>query len=165
MDRGGKKRRKPVKKKKDNDDGLVPSLSEIKKDKHRSCESKRRQQENNAFATLHAFLESSKKYKHTASPKLDRLHLLSGAAMYIQENSAALNIMVGVLCNMLACCPEMQNAMMELGNSGEELTQNRLLERFGVPASIDELLDSIYQSRAMEPMAHYPAPMLPSFDV
>ena len=39
MDRGGKKRRKPVKKKKDNDDGLVPSLSEIKKDKHRSCES------------------------------------------------------------------------------------------------------------------------------
>ena len=95
--------------------------------------------------------------------------------VYIQENSAALNIMVGVLCNMLACCPEMQNAMMELGNSGEELTQNRLLERFGVPASIDELLEyvasfflngsSIYQSRAMEPMAHYPAPMLPSFDV
>ena len=95
--------------------------------------------------------------------------------VYIQENSAALNIMVGVLCNMLACCPEMQNAMMELGNSGEELTQNQLLERFGVPASIDELLEyvasfflngsSIYQSRAMEPMAHYPAPMLPSFDV
>ena len=41
--------------------------------------------------------------------------------------------------------------------------------------TIDELLEyvasfflngsSIYQSRAMEPMAHYPAPMLPSFDV
>ena len=95
--------------------------------------------------------------------------------VYIQENSAALNIMVGGLCNMLAGCPEMQNAMMELGNSGEELTQNQLLERFGVPASIDELLEyvasfflngsSIYQSRATAPMAHYPAPMLPSFDV
>ena len=95
--------------------------------------------------------------------------------MYIQENSAALNIMVGVLCNLLACCPDMQNALMELGSSTKEVTQDQLLEKFDVPASIDELLkyvvlfflhySYIYQSRTMEPMAPYPAPVFPSFNV
>lgn len=90
MEKGGKRKRKTTKKKKEAEDGLVPSLSELKRDKHRSCESvdysvcsdvqKRRQQENSAFEVIRNCLEHSKKYKHVSSVKLDRLHLLSGAS-------------------------------------------------------------------------------------
>ena len=90
MEKGGKRKGKTTKKKKEAEDGLVPSLSELKRDKHRSCESvgysvcsdvqKRRQQENSAFEVIRNCLEHSKKYKHVSSVKLDRLHLLSGAS-------------------------------------------------------------------------------------
>ena len=59
MEKGGKRKGKTTKKKKEAEDGLVPSLSELKRDKHRSCESvgysvcsdvqKRLQQEKSAF--------------------------------------------------------------------------------------------------------------------
>lgn len=39
MEKGGKRKGKTTKKKKEAEDGLVPSLSELKRDKHRSCES------------------------------------------------------------------------------------------------------------------------------
>ena len=90
MEKGRKRKGKTTKKKKEAEDGLVPSLSELKKDKHRSCEfvgypicsdmQKRRQQETSAFEVIRNCLENSKKYKHVLSVKLDRLQLLSGAS-------------------------------------------------------------------------------------
>lgn len=47
MEKEIKRKRKPVKKKMDSDDGLVPSLNELKKDKHRSCESVHTKHHNN----------------------------------------------------------------------------------------------------------------------
>lgn len=49
--------------------------------------------------------------------------------------------MVGVLCNALACSPEMQQKVADLGKNNEVLTQSVLMEQFGVPPTVDELLE------------------------
>lgn len=69
------------------------------------------------------------------------LLLVLSSLVYIQENSAAFNIMVGVLCNALACSPEMQQKVADLGKNNEVLTQSVLMEQFGVPPTVDELLE------------------------
>ncbi|KAK8808829.1 hypothetical protein WA588_004471 [Blastocystis sp. NMH] len=132
------------------DDSLVPSLSELKRDKHRHCESKRRQQENAAIDNLKSFLVSSKRYKFDIPQKLDRLQLLSAATMYIQENVSTLNILVGVLCNTLVHSPELQKTIESLKTKEDVVSQQALLDALQVPYSSEELLDKIIRERSLE---------------
>ncbi|CBK24993.2 uncharacterized protein [Blastocystis hominis] len=158
MVRVGKKGQRKAKKPTAEESYLQEIQNELKKNKHRICETRRRQQESAAINLLMDFILHTKKFVYTGSEKLSRMTLLSCADEYIHDHVSSLNVLLGVLCSIVACSPSTQELLLELKKETAEPSVVDLMHKFEIPEQHYELMDCILQIQANDAYnAYFPS--------
>lgn len=60
---------------------------------------------------------------------------------YIHDHVSSLNVLLGVLCSMVACSPGTQDLLLELKNECAEPSVPDLMQKFEIPEQHYELME------------------------